>query len=1066
MPIKKVATELKIIEELIKKIRTDDSSADWGSLMEHYEKINVLSRENEWSSMQDAAIVAESLIQQIITGEAADVSQAPGLLATLSSAIEKLAADIEENGHVTISVKGVIAEARLFLGDFDYIPSEESAAKEESQTGDIDIFDEFSKRATNIENLVMDLNDFTYEESIKVIFREYHTLKGEAGFTGLSDLSAFCHKVESSIDPLRKKKISLSQEIIDLLLYFSDVCKSYIQNAQNSTPLPDEGEIDGNIELLKEQIARAKESAETPPPSSPPEKPEEEGEASEFASFFPLDDEEEGQVEKAKEESVEEGPPASPPAFSPKEEVSKPAESEKSAPDEAKPLAAIKGRRSEDSQRLDSGLQMEKVDALVEIAGELTIFYQTIKQSPEIKTYGSDRLVNDLEAMGRLFKDLQNLVMSIRMTSINPLFQRLNRIIRDSGRQEKKNIEVKMVGTNTIIDKNLLEDISGGLVHIVRNSVGHGIEPPRERIKAGKQEKGTITLRAFRDANNVVVEVSDDGKGLSKKKILESAREKGLVSPKADLDEQEIFNLLFLAGFSTAEKVTGLSGRGVGMDVVKSSIEKVRGKIELSSEEGKGTKIRLVLPFTFAIIEGLVVRSGKELFVIPLVQVHEMVKLEPQKLHRMKGRSEFLDIRGNLLPILRLHQVVSSKTHSSDAPDDTKVVVTIEHDHKMCGLVVDEVLASQEIVLKELKDSFSHLNFISAAGILGNRRIGLVLDVGEITKTIYSRIDMGQLGSQKLVKREEGQVEIVEIGTNKVAMIDFFIGWKSDEGKKRLHLAINAFKTKEFIPKVETTMLPKAPRGFTGVLTLRGKTIPVFSLGKLLMPNLSESDLEENLIIICEFSKKEVGFVVSTVNKVNYISWNEILPPPNSNNLVNIQNIVGTILKEKDIMFVLDFEKIIGSVMDLYGSFDEKAANTSFTRRKTTNTILLVEDSALMRRKIKEALERVGLKVIEATDGKNALDVIDKYYHKAQKANGSILDYIDLVLTDIEMPRLDGYTFTKTIKSHPDLRVLPVLLHSSLSNETIVQRAKEVRADGFISKCDPDSIFASLEKYL
>lgn len=1068
MPIKKVAEELKIIEGLIKKLRAGDPGADWAGLMEHYEKINVLSRENEWSAMQDAAIVAESLTQQIITGETADLPQTSDLLNTLNAAMGKLTADIQENGHVTISIKGVVAEARLFLGDFDYIPAGESAQKEEPQTGDIDVFEEFRKRATSIENLVLNLDDSSYEESIKTIFREYHTLKGEAGFTGLSDLSSFCHKLESTIDPLRKKKIVLSQEIIDLLLYFSDVCKSYIENAQNSTPLPNVVEIDSSLELLKQHIAQSPEAGEAAPPPAAVKAPRlsakeaNEDAASEFAAFFPLDDEEEAKVEKKEERAVESAAKAPAEAG----EVSpRPVETEIPLPTEDKPPAPAIGRRADDAHKLDTGLNMEKVDALVEIAGELTIFYQTIKQSPEIKACGSDRLINDLEAMGRLFKDLQTIVMSIRMTSINPLFQRLNRIIRDASRQEKKNVEVKMVGSNTIIDKNLLEDISGGLVHIVRNSVGHGIEPPRERIKAGKQEKGTITLKAFRDANNVVVEVTDDGKGIPKQKILERAREKGLISPKADLNEQEIFNLLFLPGFSTAEKVTGLSGRGVGMDVVKSSIEKVRGKIELSSEEGKGTKTRLVLPFTFAIIEGLVVRSGKDLFVIPLVQVHEMAKLEPKNIHRMKGRSEFLDIRGKLLPILRLSRIVSKRTNGNETLDDTKVVVIIEHDHKMCGLVVDEVMASQEIVLKELKDSFSHLNFISAAGILGNRRIGLVLDVGEITNSIYSRMDVSQIGDRKLAKREEGQVEIVEIGTNQVAMIDFFLGWKTGDHKQRLHLAINAFKTKEFIPKVETTMLPKAPKGFAGVLTLRGKTIPVFSLGKLLMPHIKESDLEENLIIICEFSKKEIGFVVTTVNKVNYISWNEILPPPNSNTLVNIQNIVGTILKGKDVMFVLDFEKIIGSVMDLYGSFEEKAG-VGFTKRKTKNTVLLLEDSSLMRRKIKEALEKVGLTVIEATNGKEGLDVIDKYYHKAQEANRSILDYIDLVLTDIEMPQLDGYTFTKTIKSHPELRVLPILLHSSLSNETIVQRVKEVRADGFISKCDPDSIFKSLEKYL
>ena len=901
-------------------------------------------------------------------------------------------------------------------------------------------------------------------EAIKTIFREYHTLKGEAGFTGLSDLSNFCHKVESAIEPLRHKAIVLSQEIIDLLLYFADLCKSYIENAKSSTPLPDEREIDENIHSLKEHIEKAGEfkgTVEPVPSEALPEKPKaEEGDDGESASFFPLDEHEEAQIQKKEEGDEDERGEVPVPAAV---EAPPSAETEGEAvPPETK-APPIAERRAAD-QKLDLGMNMEKVDALVEIAGELTIFYQTIKQSPEIRACGSDRLMNDLEAMGRLFKDLQMLVMSIRMTSISPLFQRLNRIIRDCSRQEKKNVEIKMVGSNTIIDKSLMEDISSGLVHIVRNSVGHGIEPPRERIKAGKSEKGTVTLKAFRDANNVVIEVIDDGKGIPKDKIIQKARSMNLIAPDAKLEEQEVYDLLFLPGFTTAEKVTGLSGRGVGMDVVKTSIENLRGKIEISSEEGKGTKTRLVLPFTFAIIEGLLVRVGKNNFVIPLVQVHEMVKLESENLKHMKGDQEFVDIRGRLLPLVRLQRLFTGMTNGRDGSDASKVMVSIEHDHKMCALLVDEVLASQEIVLKELGESFRSSPYISAAGILGNRRIGLVLDVGEITKNIYSRFDFGQLESRKQAKREEGQVEIIEIGTNQVAMIDFSIGWTSGAKKERLRLAINAFKTKEFIARASTVMLPKAPKGFAGMLTLRGKTLPVFSLGRLLLPHLQEGDLEENLIVICEFSRKEVGFLVSGVNKVNYISWNEILPPPNSNSLISIHNIVGTILKDGAVIFILDFEKLIESVMDLYGTLDNRAG--SFKKRKTQNTILLVEDSNLMRKRIKEALEKVGLIVIEATNGKEGLDLVDKFYHQALQAGGSIFDYIDLVLTDIEMPQLDGYTFTKTLKSHPDLRVLPVLLHSSLSNETIVKRAKEVRADGFISKCDPDSIFKSLEKYL
>lgn len=1060
MALDQIKENLQEIKGIVEKLKSEESSDDWGLLLGLFDKINVLSKENDWTSMLDAALAAEALVQQALIGASTDVSQSLELLDSINSAIETLVNDIEQNGHITKSIKGVIAEIKLFLGDFDYISTDESSDNQEANADEIDIFDEFKKRVTTIENLVMDLDETDYDdESINTIFREYHTLKGEAGFTGCPVLSEFCHKIESTIDPLRKKKIRLTKEITDLLLYFSDTCKSYIENAQNLAPLPSEQEIDENISTLQNLIAESGEiSAEPDSESAKDAEPEPESDMSEFAGSFPLDDEEEAQLE----EKVEASPAAQPDTIEEPPEQTTP--EKESPPSRSSKSSSLPSRRADERRKLDSGMNMQKIDALMEIAGELTILYQTISQSEEMKSYASDGLTKDLDAMGRLFKDLQMITMSIRMTSITPLFQRLNRIIRDSSRDEKKSIEVKMIGATTIIDKNLMEDVAGGLVHIVRNSVGHGIEPPRERIKAGKPEKGTIYLKSFRDANNVVIEVSDDGKGISKDKVLKKAIEKGLVKENEKLSEKEILDLLFLPGFSTAEKVTGLSGRGVGMDVVKTSIEKLRGKIELTSEEGKGSKTRLILPFTFAIIEGLVIKSGKEFFVVPLAQVHEMVSMDPKNIQHMKGEAEFVDIRGKLLPLVRLDRLFSGKDNGGGQSDTPKVVVSIEHDHKMCAILTDEVVAAQEIVLKEMKDSFKKSEYVSAAGILGNRRIGLVLDVGEITDQIYSNINIEKVSSQKLGKRDEDQIEIVEIGTNQVAMIDFFLEWNSGKKKEKLLLAINAFKTKEFLAITETTMLPTAPKGFTGMLTLRGRTIPIFSLGKLLMPYLPEESIDENLIVICEFSKKEVGFLVSGVNKVNYISWNNILPPPNSNELIKIQNIVGTILRDKQVIFILDFEKLVGSVMNLYGALD--VADGRLKTRKPQNTILLVEDSTLMRKKMKEALEKVGVKVIEAADGKEGLDTLYKYYHEAKESGGSIFDHIDLILSDIEMPQLDGYTFTKTVKSHPELRVLPVLLHSSLSNETIVRRAKEVRADGFISKCDPEKIYESLEKYL
>lgn len=647
------------------------------------------------------------------------------------------------------------------------------------------------------------------------------------------------------------------------------------------------------------------------------------------------------------------------------------------------------------------------------------------------------------------------------------------RLARQLGKKSKKNIKVNISGEAAQVDKNLINQLAGPLAHIIRNCIDHGIELPHERIEAGKDEAGLIKLDAKKKGNSTLIEISDDGKGISFDRIEQKAKELGLVEPKEVLTEEEKLELLFEPGLSTVSKVTSTSGRGVGMDVIRSEVLKANGTLNVKTEAGKGTTVSLLFAQTFAITDGLVVRVKENFFVIPIEQVREMSQFDPSKLETVNNQSKIILIRGQYIPVIELGSFLNIKSNGSKNRGD-QIMVTVENDDKRCVLLVDEVTSSQEIVVKELTGSFADLPYFTGTAILGNKGVGIILDIAKITEMYHSFKAEKELSASDQA-HHDGRINIVEIGTNTVAMIDFFI----ETANERFDFAINAFKTREFIPmdKYKTTPLPNAPNGFEGVITLRGNTLPVFSLAKLLSLDSGNSKQNDKIAIVCEFAKRTVGFLVTGVSKVNYISWNEILPPPKTSGKILLKNLVGTILKKKfdkqkqpdkkssgEITFVLDFEKILDDIFPLYESLEDKLKLKK--TRKLNNVVLLVEDSAIMRSKMKKALESSGITVIEAENGQEALDIVNKYFHESKEKGGSIFDYLDLVISDIEMPQLDGYTFTKTIKSHPELRVLPVLLHSSLSNDTIVQRAKEVNADGFIAKCDPDVLLKALEKYL
>jgi two-component system chemotaxis sensor kinase CheA len=373
-------------------------------------------------------------------------------------------------------------------------------------------------------------------------------------------------------------------------------------------------------------------------------------------------------------------------------------------------------------------IDTEKLDSLGNLAGELVIVESMLSQSRTLLDLHDPAVAKTLSQLNKITRYIQEQVMGMRMLPIKGTFQKLMRVARDTSRKAGKEVELIISGEGTEMDKTIIEDIGDPLVHIIRNSIDHGIELPEDRVAAGKPEKGVVELKASHRGGNIVIEVIDDGQGLNKERILAKAVKTGLVEANKNLTDEQIYNCIFEPGFSTASVVTELSGRGVGMDVVNKNIEKLNGNIEVSSEEGKGTTLTIKLPLTLAIIDGMLVRVGSERYIIPTISIIESFKADREQFFTIEDKGEMVKIRENLLPVLRLHELFNI-IPSHEKPWDG-IVIHVEGMGKKAGVLVDDLLGQQQVVIKSMDEAFRGLKGISGSAIMGDGNVVLILDSG------------------------------------------------------------------------------------------------------------------------------------------------------------------------------------------------------------------------------------------------------------------------------------------------------------------------------------------------
>lgn len=523
------------------------------------------------------------------------------------------------------------------------------------------------------------------DELINKVFRAFHTIKGTSAFMGLPPISDFTHLLETMLSMVRDDEIGFDTACADISLEAIDIINNMldvIEVSEGGDRLPKPLNYDRLIIVLERIASEA---------IAPEKALAEEGGIQYNAPV------------ESNEEVLENG--------------------------EAKANGTAKNTSDDSQTEASVRVNISRLDQLIDMIGELVIAHSVVAQDESIPDHS--KLQKKINHTSKILRELQDTSLTLRMVPLKGTFHKMNRLVRDLSKKAGKEVKLSTFGEDTEIDRNMVDIINEPLVHMVRNAIDHGIETPEERKRSGKPEQATVWLRASQEGGKVVIEIEDDGRGINKKKVLEKAVNKGLVDAEANLTDKEIHNLIFLPGFSSTDEVTDLSGRGVGMDVVRRSIENLKGKVDIESEEGHGTKIIIELPFTLAITDGMLVRVGGQRFIVPILNIDRAFRAKKKDIFTVMGNSEKVSIRGETVPVIRLHDHFGITEGTESLTDGT--LLAIRNANKKYALLVDEVIGQQQLVGKSI-NMVNEMKHISGGAILGDGTVGLILDTAALMR--------------------------------------------------------------------------------------------------------------------------------------------------------------------------------------------------------------------------------------------------------------------------------------------------------------------------------------------
>ncbi len=781
-----------------------------------------------------------------------------------------------------------------------------------------------------------------------------------------------------------------------------------------------------------------------------------------------------------KPERVEkETPQPEPEAVEKKEVEKKPEEAKKPKPSPAKTKQA---EPKPIAQETSLRVHVQLLDSLMNLAGELVLSRNQLIQA--VGSGDQHQLEVISQRIDMITSDLQEAIMLTRMQPVANIFNKFPRVVRDLARKLGKEVELQLEGKDVELDKTIIEAISDPLTHLVRNAVDHGIESPEERVRTGKDPKGTVILRAYHEAGQVNIEIADDGKGLDPDILADKAVAKGLISEEQAkvMSDKEKVNLIFYPGFSTAEKVTDVSGRGVGMDVVKTNLDKLGGEVELESTPGVGTTIKIKLPLTLTIIPSLLVSTCGDKYAIPQINIEELLRIASSQVKdriEKVGNAEVVRLRGQLLPLVRLadaldiDRVYFDRRNGQPKPDRRKSIadrrsktspyfyddekdssnnpaevqeerrsgidrryhassavniVVVSAGPLKYGLVVDELHDSEEIVVKPLGKHIKKCRGYIGATILGDGRVALILDIPNIAK-------MTNLTSVDASDRAREVSRAAARASEDIQSIVIFRNAEDEQFAIPLGLVQRIERVKR--SEIETI-------GNRKTIQYRGRNLPLVGIEEVVdvKPLADSEDLE---IIVFQIANREVGLLATGPIDVLDVAI-EI-----DTDTLKQQGILGSAIINGQTTLMLD---IYGLVKALYPSWFEEMKTVEVDEGKSV-TILLAEDSDFFRAHVKKFLEDEGYKVIEAEDGLIAWNILQERSEE-----------IDLIVTDIEMPNMNGFELTEKVKNDERYSHLPVIALTTLADDESIEKGKAAGVNDYQIKLDKEKLIQSVYETL
>ncbi len=863
------------------------------------------------------------------------------------------------------------------------------------------------------------------EDLIKSIFRTIHTIKGTSGFFGFTTLEGIAHFAEDILSKLRDGIVQVNEEITTVLLQSVDYIKAILAELENTGQEPVDTEyLDFIVDLrnFSEKIAKKVPPADNEESGAPSGE-----ETSGKAGAEPADT-----AESAKDETAEKDV-AGGEKVQPKKDAEKADSDAQAAPGPEKkspskaPTPRIKkrGAKAPSAHLTETHVRIDVhlLDQLMTLAGELVLSRNRMTQLASKLNDPDFATAN--QRMSLVVTELQEQIMKTRMQPIGNVFNKFPRIVRDLAKTASKKVQLKIVGAETELDRSIIEGIKDPLTLMVRNSIDHGIEAPDIRLQREKPPVGNLTMKAYHEGGQVIIEITDDGAGIDPDKLRDKAVEKGIISEDqaSALSNREALMLIFQPGFSTAEKVTNISGRGVGMDVVKTNIEKLGGTVELDSSIGVGTTVKIKIPLTLAIIPALIVNSAGQRYAIPQVNLVELVHLNPKAAKKdvqIIGNSEFYRLRGEILPLIRLRKALSIEDVREESEDAQGInIVVLNAGGRLFGLVVDSISDSEEIVVKPLGSHLKNIPVFAGTTLMGDGRVALILDIVGITSSITSS------GDDSMKQASGG------IGTGMEEEHQFLL--LCSVGPQEFFALPLALVNR--LDKIRASDLEFV--GGKEVIQYRGHSMPVIRLENYLpVSPLPEQD--EYHLIVFHMNEKDVAFLVSQIEDSLDLAIDV------EEGVFKQEGILGSaIVKDRTTLF-LDVYQIINMHDPDFFVTEELAAEEAAR-------ILLAEDSTFYRNMLTSYLGAAGYEVLEAEDGEKAWNIFQA-------------ETVDLVVTDIEMPRMDGLELTRKIRSQN--ADIPIIAVTSLSGEENRQKGIEAGVNDYQAKLDRDQVLQAVSTLL